>query len=128
VLPSGGVTTAARFRAHARRKVRIRVALLWDSHARMGWQKDADVVDLGLGGACVELPPSQESPAPGERVTLAFATPALWDPLQLPSRVAWVAPASHDQRARVGLAFEPNDAAPLHALYETMATLSYEAT
>jgi Tfp pilus assembly protein PilZ len=114
------VTAEARFRAHARRKVRLRV-VVWHPHA--GWQSEADVLNLGLGGACVSL---GETPAVGDRVTVAFVTPTLWDPLQLAARVAWIGPATRVEAARAGLAFEPREQGTLYALYELMSTLGYE--
>jgi PilZ domain len=114
------VTVVARFRAHARRKVRLR-GVLW--HPRAGWQREADVADLGLGGACVRL---LETLTVGDRVTLSLVAPTLWDPLAIPGRIAWVGPVTRLEPARAGMAFEPKDAASMFALFELMGTLAYE--
>ena len=44
------------------------------------------VVDLGLGGACLEV---SDSAPPGTAVELVIDTPHLWDPLTLKGAVAW---------------------------------------
>ena len=108
-----------RFRAFARRRARLRV-VVW--HPRVGWQAQADVSDLSLGGACVR---TSEALVVGDRVTLSFVAPTLWDPLQMPSRVAWSRPESRVEPARAGVAFEPVDAAAVYALYELLGTLGY---
>lgn len=84
----------ARFRAHARKLVRLAAVL---AHREKGWQRDVIVFDLGLGGACVE---ASDVLGVGDRVEVSFVTPDRWDPLQVPARVAWTADA------RAGLAFE----------------------
>jgi hypothetical protein len=117
MLVSVGVTHPARFRAHARRKVRLRV-VVW--HPRAGWQREAEIGDLSLGGGCLL---SHETLAVGDGLTISFVAPTLWDPLQMQARVAWVAPATHREPARAGLAFTPKDAANAMALYELMTTL-----
>jgi hypothetical protein len=83
-----------RFRAHARKPVRLAALLV---HRDRGWQRDVLVFDLGLGGACVE---SADVLAVGDRVQVSFVTAERWDPLLVPARVAWIA------GARAGLAFE----------------------
>jgi len=56
---------------------------------RSGWERHAAVVDLSLAGAGLET----DEPLPaGERLTIAFATPTLWDPLVLTAVVAWAHP------------------------------------
>lgn len=114
------MTAVARFRAHARRKVRLRGLL---SHARAGWQREAEVSDLGLGGACVKL---SETLAVGDRITLSLVAPTLWDPLTIPGRVAWLGPPTRLEPGRAGVSFEPKDAASMFALFELMAGLEYE--
>jgi hypothetical protein len=121
-----------------------------------GWQRQASVEDIGLGGARVVV---DERVAPGEWLTLSFTAPTLWDPLVLRARVAWVAapnvsgsspapgvsgsspasglsgssPASglsgsspEGPRWRAGLAFEHKTADAVFALYELIVTLGYE--
>src|SRR5450432_2435842 len=76
----------APFRAHARRPVRIHSLV---THAHAGWQHQAAVENIGLGGARVII---DEAVSVGDKVTLSFAAPTLWDPLVVRVRVAWVAP------------------------------------
>ncbi len=120
VIASRDVTVVARFRAHARRKVRLR-GVLW--HPRAGWQREADVADLGLGGASVQL---KESLQVGDRVTLSLVAPTLWDPLALPGRIAWVGPPTRAEPGRAGVAFEPKEAGAVFALFELLVSLAYE--
>jgi hypothetical protein len=121
MVPSPPVSAdRARYRAHARRKVRLRAVV---QHVKAGWQRDAIVKDLGLGGACVLV---AESMAVGDKVTLSFVAPTLWDPLQIAGRVAWVGPATHLEPPRAGIAFTPRESAAVIALFELMSTLAYE--
>ena len=50
------------------------------------WNRDVRVVDLGLGGACLEI--TDALPA-GTSVDLVLETPHLWDPLTLNGAVVW---------------------------------------
>jgi hypothetical protein len=120
VVALPGVTVVPRFRAHARRKVRLR-CVLW--HAKAGWRREVEVVDLGLGGASLRL---MEALAAGDNVTLSLVAPTLWDPLSLPGRIAWVGPPTRIEPGRAGVAFEPRDAAAVFALFEMMGALAYE--
>jgi hypothetical protein len=120
MLPSGLVKAVARFRAHARRPARLAV-VVW--HPRAGWQRPAEVIDLALGGARIR---TTEPLVADDRVTLSFVVPTLWDPLQMPARVAWVAAPSRAEATRAaGVAFEPVDPAAVLALYELLGTLAY---
>ena len=107
---------APRFRAHARRKVRLRV-IVW--HPRAGWQREAEVVDVSLGGVCLAL---NESLAEGDRVTVSFVAPTLWDPLSMHARVAWIGRGTRLDAARAGLTFEPKDPASVLALFELIGS------
>ena len=114
------VTAEARFRAHARRKVRLRVLI---RHVRAGWEDDAEAQDVGLGGACLRVarPYAVEDP-----LLLSFVAPTLWDPLVLPGRVAWVAPPTHVESARAGIAFQPKDPKAVLAFFELLGALGYD--
>ncbi len=87
-------TERPRFRAHARKPVRLAAVL---AHRERGWQRDVIVFDLGLGGACIE---ATDVLGVGDRVQVSFVTAERWDPLQIPARVAWTS------QSRTGLAFE----------------------
>jgi hypothetical protein len=89
------------------------------THVGEGWQRQAQVQNVGLGGACVIV---DEPLAAGDAVTLSFTAPTLWDPLLLRGRVAWVAGPSR----RAGVAFEHRAADAAFALYELIAALGHE--
>ena len=118
------------FRAHARRSVRLRALV---THVGEGWQRQGEVVNLGLGGACVVV---DEMLAEGDVISLSFTAPTLWDPLVLRGRVAWVAPrpmgrspsvpAPALEPTRAGVAFEHKTPAGVLALFELVNTISYE--
>jgi hypothetical protein len=76
-----------------------------------------------------------EAVSVGDKVTLSFAAPTLWDPLVLRARVAWVAqggprgaPAAAQPSASwaVGVAFDHTATDAVFALYELIVTLGYE--
>jgi hypothetical protein len=128
--PSSGPTDEPHFRAHARRSVHLTVTLRSE---RGAWERLGHVVDLSLAGAGVE---TDEPLRAGERVTVAFATPTLWDPLVLTAWVAW----AHPQRpipgldalgrprmvARAGLAFDyPTPDATL-AMFEMLLAIAFD--
>jgi hypothetical protein len=91
------------FRAFARRTLALPGALGDEN----GTARAVVVVNLGLGGACVEAQEdgALDSLSPGRMVTLEVAPSGLWDPLHLTARVAWVSPASV-RAARAGIAFQ----------------------
>jgi PilZ domain len=120
VVASRHVTAVARFRAHARRKVRLR-GVIW--HPRAGWYREVEIADLGLGGARLQL---WETLNAGDRISLSLVAPTLWDPLAIPARIVWVWPATSLDRGSAGVAFEPKDSASMLALFELMGTLDYE--
>jgi Tfp pilus assembly protein PilZ len=79
-------------------------------------------VDLGLGGACVEV----RSPLRiGLSVTVEVTAPNLWDPLIVPAKVAWIR-SSAPGASLVGLAFDHAGKAALPALVELLAAYRYE--
>lgn len=96
----------------------MRAAVL---HMAAGWEREAQVVNVGMGGACLLV---SEQLAVGDRVTLSFLAPTLWDPLAIPARVVWTL-APDPPIVRAGLAFEPTEAAAIFALFELVATLAY---
>ena len=111
---------AGQFRAHARRSTRLRALV---THLAEGWQRQADVINVGLGGACVVV---DEALAVDDAVSLSFMAPTLWDPLVLRARVAWVGPAHPREPTRAGVAFEHKSPTSALALFELVNTISYE--
>lgn len=99
----------------------------------MGWERPARVIDIHIAGAGVE---TEEPLVPGDRVSIAFATPTLWDPLVLSAVVAWAHPPRITNEldplgrpralARAGLTFDfPTPDATL-ALFEMLAAIAFE--
>ena len=100
---------------------------------RGDWERTATIVDLHIAGAGIE---TEEALSPGERVTVAFATPTLWDPLVLSASVAWAHPVKTTNEldplgrprgsARAGLAFDyPTPDATL-AMFEMLVAIGFE--
>ena len=110
------------FRAFARRVVNLPATLVIPPDG----QKPARLVDLGLGGACVEV---RAPLRVGFAVTVEVTAPNLWDPLIVPAKVAWVRPATVAGATAVtlaGLAFDHAGKAALPALVELLAAYRYE--
>jgi hypothetical protein len=119
------------FRAQLRRAVHLGVTLRAE---RGGWERSALVIDIHLAGAGIE---TDEPLVAGERVTVAFMTPTLWDPLVLTAVVAWAHPIRPKNdavdalgrprmSARAGLSFDyPNPDATL-AVFEMLNALGFE--
>ena len=100
---------------------------------RLGWERSGTVVDVHLAGAGIE---TDEPLVAGDRISIAFATPTLWDPLVLTAVVAWAHPlrATNEtdalgrprSSARAGLAFDyPTPDATL-AMYEMLVAIGFE--
>jgi hypothetical protein len=102
------------FRALSRHLVSLSGSL---SDPGASWSRTAQVVDLGLGGACLEL---LDAPPPGEAVELAIEAPHLWDPLTLRGEIAWTRAATSTDAARAGIRFAHGSSASLRALTELL--------
>ncbi len=111
---------ANHFRAHARRNVSLPALV---SSAPGDWERRARVVNLGLGGACLEIAGPVQ---PAEPLTVVLTTPTLWDPLTVAAQVAWQEPSDDAEPHRVGVRFAYGAGAPLDALVEIVATSGYE--
>ncbi len=92
-------------------------------HQRVGWERDATVVDLGLGGAAIAI---AETLVEGDRITFSLVAPNLWDPLLIAGRIAWVRHATGLDPVHCGIAFEFTHASTLWALFDLLGTLDYE--
>jgi hypothetical protein len=117
---AGGKADGRGFRVHARRAMRA-VALV--TSGREGWEREAAVKNLSLGGACFEL---NESMMPGEPLTIAFVSPTLWDPLEIEATVAWIGD-SDGLESRIGVAFMLRTESAALALLQLISDLDYEA-
>jgi hypothetical protein len=108
-------STARHFRAVGRRSQRLgaRVLAAGDSV-----ENEAQVTDLGLGGARLEL---VNGIAPGRALTLRLELPGLWDALELAAETVWL--GSPDQRGTVavGIRFVSPSGRDLRLLSEALA-------
>lgn len=87
----------------------------------------ASMVDVSLAGAGLELEEAVSRVlAPGARVVLAIATPALWDPLEVPAVVAWVRPPDGRRPARAGFAFQHSGPESVFATWEMLSALVFD--
>jgi hypothetical protein len=100
---------------------------------RAGWERPGNIIDIHLAGAGVE---TDEPLRQGERISVAFATPTLWDPLVLTAVVAWAHPLASTNdvdalgrprsSARAGVVFDyPTPDATL-AMFEMLVAIGFE--
>src|SRR3954447_90290 len=100
------------FRAFARRPVGLPAIV---SRGDGSWKRPARLLDLGLGGACVEM---LEAVPNGTAVSLSVETPHLWDPLLLEGEVVWLRPI--DGAARIGVRFHHQSGRTVRTLTELL--------
>jgi hypothetical protein len=108
-----------RFRTGERRPI-VLPAMLRDRSGAFAHR--VHVVDLGLGGAGLELDGRID---PGHLIVLEVNAPNLWDPLVLRGRVVWFRPRVQEDKARVGIAFEAEETS-LYPLLEVLTANVYE--
>jgi hypothetical protein len=118
------------FRAHERRRVRLPVTIRGE---RDDWERSGTVIDIHIAGAGIETDTPLRA---GERVTVAFAAPGLWDPLILSAVIAWAHPLRTKSEvdplgrprssARAGLTFDYQTPDATLAMFEMLSTLAYE--
>jgi hypothetical protein len=106
------------FRAQERRSVRLGAAL---RDPRMGWVREARVVDLHLFGAGLEMP---DPPEQGTAIVIELSAPTLWDPLRLPATVIWTKPPTNRGPARLGVRFDHAQPEPLLPLFDLLADVN----
>ena len=100
-----------------RRAVSLPVTIASDD----GGPRRAKLVNLGLGGACVDI---SEKTEPGRVVTLEVNAPNLWDPLVVVAKVAWA--RSKGRSVLAGLAFDHTARGTLPSLVELLGAHGYE--
>jgi Tfp pilus assembly protein PilZ len=105
------------FRAFSRRPVRLPAMV-----EGFGTRHAAIVVDLGLGGVCVEINGVMDVGTP---VRLAIEAPHRWDAVRLEGHVVWLNPAAREGGGRIGIAFNPTDGSTLRVITELLATQAY---
>lgn len=81
----------------------------------------AELVNLGIGGACVVVRGEFDSDSVAR---LRIEAPQLWEPLVIPASVAWSRRDSGGV-TRVGLRFEPETATALAVLAELVGYNGY---
>ncbi len=115
------------FRAHGRGNVNLPASLRDENRTIL---EEARIRNLGLGGACVELPQFSPVEAALLRVDgaliLEVMAPSLWDPLLLRGRVAWCRKAVPDRPARAGVRFEHPDQGSLFALFQLLGAQRFD--
>ena len=118
------------FRAHGRRPVHLAVTL---RGVQGDWESPGRVIDITLAGAGLE---TEDALTPGDRVTVAFATPTLWDPLVLTAVIAWAHPVAPSNEtdplgrprlvARAGLAFDYPSADATLAMFDMLVAVGFD--
>ncbi|MEO8905947.1 MAG: PilZ domain-containing protein [Polyangiaceae bacterium] len=103
------------FRAQSRKPVTL-VGVLRPATIDVVGNRDVHVVDLGLGGAGVEV---SDSVPVGTEVEIEIDTPHLWDPLTLSGVVAWELTLEAGGR-RLGVRFKHGTGSSLRALAELL--------
>jgi hypothetical protein len=109
---------AGHFRALSRQAVSLPGALR-AADQELIWNRDVRVVDLSLGGACVEV---SDSVPRGTAVELVLDTPHLWDPLTLSGAVAWsrTLPDPEGGGSMLGVRFEHATGSAVRTLTELL--------
>jgi hypothetical protein len=105
------------FRAQERLRVRLGAAL---RDPRLGWVREARVVDLHLFGAGLEMP---DPPDVGTVLVVEVSAPSLWDPLRLPATVVWTKAPAGRGPARLGVRFDHAVPEPLLPLFDLLSDL-----
>jgi len=81
--------------------------------------EEAWLIDLGLGGACIELDGAFD---PGRDLRLLIDLPGLWEPLELAAEVAWRGAPDKSGKVLSGVRFLQPSGKALRLLSETLAT------
>lgn len=105
------------FRAFARRPVGLPAVV---SRGDGTWKRPARLIDLSLGGACMEM---LEAIPNGTALSLAVEAPHLWDPLFLEAEVVWL--HALEGAARLGVRFSHRSGRTLRTLTELLEAEQY---
>jgi len=81
--------------------------------------EEAWLVDLSLGGACIELDQRFD---PGRLLRVLIDLPGLWEPLELIAEVAWRGNTDKSGKALTGVRFVQPSGKALRLLSEALAT------
>jgi hypothetical protein len=116
------VAAREHFRALSRRPTRGAGSLIVTASGLPNPQP-VKVVDLGLGGACLEV---SDLIPPGTAVRLSLEAPNRWEPLVLDGRVVWTRDAKKPLQPRLGMKFEKASSGTLRALVDLLEAEAYE--
>src|SRR5215211_7587186 len=105
------------FRAFARRPVGLSAMV---SRGDGSWKRPARLIDLGLGGACMEM---LEAVPNGTAISLSVEAPPFRKTLFLEGEVVWLHP--FDGTARLGVRFDHRSGRTLRALTELLEAEAY---
>ena len=105
------------FRAFARRPVGLSAIV---TRGDGSWKRPARLIDLSLGGACMEM---LEVVPNGTAISLSVEAPHRWDPLFLQGEVVWL--QTLDGAARLGVRFSHRSGHTLRALIELLEAEAY---
>ena len=114
-MNAADISDVTHFRAQARKPVSL-VGALRPASIHVAWNRDVHVLDLGLGGACVEMSTAVPD---GTAVELVIETPHLWDPLTLRGAIAWQLTLEAGG-ARLGVRFDHATSSSVRALTELL--------
>ncbi len=103
------------FRAFGRKEQRLEARI---SRGDTEGPRPAAVLNLGLGGACLELDGPLDEPA---SVTVAIDLPGLWNPLELAAEVAWSRAVDDSGKCIAGVRFLGASGRALRLLSEALA-------
>ncbi len=120
------------FRAHGRRRVSLAATLRRpgvDPPSSRGRPSGEPVRirDIGLGGACIEVAPSEPPLRLEAHVVLEVTAPTLWDPLVLRGKVAWLKIGRAGESTRFGVRFDHAEQGGLFALFQLLGANTYDA-
>ncbi len=107
----------AHFRALGRRAVSLPARIELARQPTAATLASVRLVDLGLGGACIELGETLED---GADLRLLIDAPHLWDPLALDARVTWARAGQGKEPARVGICFNSTSSKALRLIAELL--------
>lgn len=108
---------SSHFRAFARRPVGLPAVV---SRGDGSWQRPARLLDLGLGGTCLEV---AEAIPNGTALSLSVEAPHLWDPLLLEGEVVWM--HTLPDATHVGVRFYHRSGRTLRTLSELLEAEAY---
>jgi hypothetical protein len=112
------VVSNRHFRVYARHPIALDAAL---RRSITGDSHEAHLVNLGLGGACLEL--AVAVPV-GDPVELFVTAPYRWDPVVVPGEVAWKSDAP--DVLRIGIRFRHRGGSSIRALVEILERSGYD--